>query len=104
MTTRVPLAVAATTVVLALGLPLAGGQLGYESRERVLLIGTLALVAVAAAPRTPSQRARQLITAAIGLVGLTLALVLSTVATAGLVLLLIAAGGLAGARRQLIGP
>jgi hypothetical protein len=99
---------ALVATLLALTLPLVGttdGSVTLTGREltvRVLLVGALVLIALAAAPTSSSRgRARHLVTAAVVLVGFTAALLIRFLTPTGTVLLTVAIACLLWQRRAL---
>jgi hypothetical protein len=85
--------------VLSLGLPLVADLPGRVLTVRVLLVGAIVLLTVAAAGSTRARTRDHLVVGALGLLILTAALVIRAVTPTGVVLLAIAIGGLLWQRR-----
>jgi hypothetical protein len=91
--------VAIAATVLCLGLPLVAGFPGRVLAVRVLLVGAVVLIALALAAPAARQRQRNLVVAALVLLGFTAALLIRVITTSGVVLLAIAIGSLVWQRR-----
>jgi hypothetical protein len=89
-----PLWVAIVATVLSLGLPLAADLPGRALTVRVLLVGAVVLLAIAAFRSRPRDAREHLVVAALGLLVFTAALVIRAITPTGAVLLTIAIGSL----------
>jgi hypothetical protein len=83
----VPLLIGGGATLLMLGLPLEGTTAGRFLTERVFLVAALVVIALAAAPGHSRARANAMLNVALGLLGITAALVLADIAPAGAILL-----------------